>query len=104
MAPVLLLAVCFLGACALSPVEDTNRQEQLLLRSLGLSERPRPSGSLQPRRHVPSALWGMFRRAEKLQALESQPCTVSEYGVRGNIVRYVQDQGSYLEKLMLVKT
>lgn len=93
MTPVLLLAVCFLGACALSPVEDTNRQEQLLLRSLGLSERPRPAGSLQPRRHVPSALWRMFRRAEKLQALESQPCTMSEYGVRGNIVRYVQDQG-----------
>uniref|UniRef100_A0A3Q0SVS2 Growth differentiation factor 3 n=1 Tax=Amphilophus citrinellus TaxID=61819 RepID=A0A3Q0SVS2_AMPCI len=93
MTPVLLLAVCFLGVSALPRAEDTNRQEQLLLRSLGLSGRPRPAGSHQPRRQVPSALWRMFRRAEKLEALESQPCTVSEYGVRGNIIRYVQDQG-----------
>ncbi|TNN31688.1 Protein DVR-1 [Liparis tanakae] len=35
----------------------------------------------------------MFRRSEGDEARESEPCTVSEYGVRGNIIRYVQDQG-----------
>ncbi|XP_060909110.1 protein DVR-1 [Labrus mixtus] len=90
---LLLLSVCFPAVCALSHVEELKSQERLFLSSLGLSGRPRPAGGLQPRRHVPSALWKMFRRSENTQAQESDPCTVSEYGVRGNIIRYVQDQG-----------
>lgn len=97
MTPVLLFTACFLGVSALPHVGDTIRQEQLLLRSLGLTGRPRPADSHQPRRQVPTALWRMFRKVEKLEALESQPCMVSEYGVRGNIVRYVQDQGRSLQ-------
>lgn len=93
MARLLLLAVSFLCVCDLSRVEEMKSQERLFLSSLGLSERPRPPGGRQTRRHVPSALWKMFRSSEKIQTQESDPCTVSEYGVRGNIIRYVQDQG-----------
>lgn len=97
----LLLAACFLGGVySLSHVEELQSQEQLLLNSLGLSERPRPAtgttgggtGS-QARRRVPSALWRMFRQSETMKTPESDPCMVSEYGVRGNTIRYVQDQG-----------
>ncbi|XP_058478453.1 protein DVR-1 [Solea solea] len=91
---VLLLAVCCcVCVCDLSHVEDMKSQERFFLSSLGLSGRPRPAGSHQSRRHVPSPLWRMFRRSESVQAQESDPCMVSEYGVRGNIIRYVQDQG-----------
>lgn len=93
VAPLLLTALCVLHACACSRVEEMKSQERLFLSSLGLSGRPRPAGGHQPRRHVPSALWRMFRRSGHMQAQESEPCTVSEYGVRGNIIRYVQDQG-----------
>lgn len=93
MTPLVLLAASFLGVCALSHVEEMKSQERLFLSSLGLSGRPRPAGSSQSRRRVPSALWRMFRRSENIQAQESDPCTVAEYGVRGNIIRYVQDQG-----------
>ena len=95
---LLMLVVCFL--CDLSRVEsaeekegeeETRSRERLLLGSLGLSGRPRPH---RPRRHVPSALWRMFRRSEGVRSQEGDPCTVSEYGVRGNIIRYVQDQGT----------
>lgn len=93
MTPLVLFAACFLGVCALSHVEEMKSQERLFLSSLGLHGRPRPAGNSQDRRRVPSALWRMFRRSETIQARESDPCTVSEYGVRGNIIRYVQDQG-----------
>ncbi|KAK5622906.1 hypothetical protein CRENBAI_022707 [Crenichthys baileyi] len=93
MAPLLLLAVWLLGVGAFSGAEDTSTRERLFLSSLGLSERPRPAGSQQPRRPIPSELWRMFRRSANIQAQESESCTVSEYGVRGNIIRYVQDQG-----------
>lgn len=92
---VLLLATCFLGGYSLSYVEELQSKERLLLNSLGLSERPRPSGSSgsPARRRVPSALWRMFRQSETMKTPESEPCMVSEYGVRGNTIRYVQDQG-----------
>uniref|UniRef100_A0A3Q2ZQ59 Growth differentiation factor 3 n=3 Tax=Kryptolebias marmoratus TaxID=37003 RepID=A0A3Q2ZQ59_KRYMA len=61
---------------------------------MGLPERPRPAGGLRGRPHVPSELWRMFRRSEGSRAGDSDPCSVSENRVRGNIVRYVQDQGS----------
>uniref|UniRef100_A0AAY4CDK9 TGF-beta family profile domain-containing protein n=1 Tax=Denticeps clupeoides TaxID=299321 RepID=A0AAY4CDK9_9TELE len=63
-------------------------QERLLLNTLGLPVRPRP------RSHgpVPPLLWKMLRRAES-QHKASDLCVVSEFGVRGNIVRFVQDQG-----------
>lgn len=95
MSPLVLVAVFALGVCAVSQVEEMKSQERLFLSSLGLSERPRPAGSHQTRRRVPSPLWRMFRRSENIQAQESDPCTVSEYGVRGNIIRYVQDQGRH---------
>ncbi|KAK2840082.1 hypothetical protein Q5P01_013822 [Channa striata] len=36
---------------------------------------------------------GMFQRSEKIQAQEINDCRVTEYGVRDNIIQYVQDQG-----------
>ncbi|KAM4730866.1 protein DVR-1 [Anableps anableps] len=93
MAPLLLLVTWLLGLQAFSDAEDVNTQEWLFFSSLGLSERPRPARSHQLRRPIPSEFWRMFRRSESIQARESDPCTVSEYGVRGNIIRYVQDQG-----------
>lgn len=93
MTPLALLTACLFGVCAVSRVEELKSRERLFLSSLGLSARPWPTGSHHPRRHVPSALWRMFRRSEKIQAQGSDPCTVFEYGVRGNIIRYVQDQG-----------
>lgn len=96
MAPLPLLALCVLGVCALSRVEEMKSQERLFLGSLGLSERPRTTESQKPWRHVPVALWRMFRRSENIQVQESDPCIVPEYGVRGNIIRYVQDQGSVI--------
>ncbi|KAK7938799.1 hypothetical protein WMY93_002125 [Mugilogobius chulae] len=105
-----LLASCLLCArCVTSPElqRDLRTQERLFLSSLGLSSRPRPgagggggavagAGGRQPRRHVPAALWRMFRSSEQRkqkQLQDSDPCTVAEYGVKGNIIRYVQNQG-----------
>lgn len=95
MAPVLfwLPVWVWVGVRAQLDMEDARTQERLFLTVLGLPVRPRPAGTRQARPHVPSELWKMFRRSEGLQARESEPCAVSEYGVRGNIVRYVQDQG-----------
>uniref|UniRef100_A0A672YFM2 Growth differentiation factor 3 n=1 Tax=Sphaeramia orbicularis TaxID=375764 RepID=A0A672YFM2_9TELE len=90
---LLVLVSGLLGVGVLSHVEEMKSQERLFLRSLGLHGRPTPTGSRQARRQVPSALWKMFRRSEDMQAQDSDPCTVAEYGVRGNIIRYVQDQG-----------
>ncbi|XP_061649088.1 protein DVR-1 [Phyllopteryx taeniolatus] len=77
---------------------DAVPQERLLLGALGLSERPPARtglpGSRSRRHDVPPALWRMFRRSARVRAGEGDPCTVSEYGVRGNIIRYVQDQGA----------
>ncbi|XP_061826542.2 protein DVR-1 [Nerophis lumbriciformis] len=94
MLAVLGLLACVLGVFALPRAEDPSGQGRLLLSALGLSERPRPADVPRARRHVPPALWKMFRRSDlQAQAQEIDPCTVSEYGVRGNIIRYVQDQG-----------
>ncbi|CAG5865870.1 protein DVR-1 [Menidia menidia] len=93
MAAFVLLALAVVSAPALSLLTETKTQEQLLLSSLGLSERPAPPRADRPRRPIPSALWRMYRVSENLKARESDHCTVSEYGVRGNIIRYVQDQG-----------
>ncbi|XP_077473306.1 protein DVR-1 [Stigmatopora argus] len=79
---------------------DAVPHERLLLAALGLTERPATaavtSGQGSRGKEVPVALWRMFRRSESVQANEGEPCTVSEYGVRGNIVRYVQDQGGVI--------
>uniref|UniRef100_A0A8C1S3A2 Growth differentiation factor 3 n=1 Tax=Cyprinus carpio TaxID=7962 RepID=A0A8C1S3A2_CYPCA len=46
---------------------------------------------------VLSLLWKMFKKGSKQTAtLNTDPCVVSEYGVRGNIVRFIQDQGSLI--------
>ncbi|KAL0985514.1 hypothetical protein UPYG_G00157880 [Umbra pygmaea] len=71
--------------------EGLKTQERLFLNSLGLSARPTPS----QHRRVPSVLWRMLKRMSTLEkdSRERDPCMVMEYGVRGNIVRFVQDQG-----------
>ncbi|CAL9689901.1 unnamed protein product [Knipowitschia caucasica] len=103
---------------------DLRTQERLFLSSLGLSSRPRPGGGAgaggggipgrSPRAQVPAALWRIFRSSERKKQRsveeESDPCTVEEYGVKGNIIRYVQDQGgedsawSTLEKQLYFNT
>uniref|UniRef100_A0A1A8L3Z6 Decapentaplegic and Vg-related 1 n=3 Tax=Nothobranchius TaxID=28779 RepID=A0A1A8L3Z6_9TELE len=93
MGSAMVVAACFL--LGVGALEDMQTQERIFLSSLGLSGRPRPAGSRQARPHVPSELWRMFRRPESVQARDSEPCTVSEYGVPGNIIRYIQDQGGF---------
>lgn len=88
---ILALAILSISASALGNGEDLKTQERLFLNSLGLSARPKPS----EHRRVPSVLWRMFKRTSTREndTHERDPCMVSEYGVRGNIVRFVQDQG-----------
>ena len=90
---ILFVSVLFVSVSALSSVEDLKTQERLFLSSLGLSGRPKAAARHQ--RRVPSVLWSMFGRGTKKdsEARDSDACMVSEYGVRGNIIRYVQDQG-----------
>lgn len=95
MGPLIRLAAWLLVAGAFQPREELKAQERLFLSSLGLTGRPRPAGKHQLRNQVPPAFWKMFRRSETPQDPEGDPCTVSEYGVRGNIIRYVQDQGRW---------
>ncbi|KAM6986110.1 protein DVR-1 [Aplochiton taeniatus] len=64
-------------------------QERMFLNSLGLASRPKP----QELKKVPSVLWRMLRKSTDKKAGDVDPCVVPEFGVRGNIVRYVQDQG-----------
>ncbi len=60
---------------------------------MGLSSRPKPSHQAP----VPSLLWKMFKKDSKHTSMsDTHPCVVSEYGVRGNIVRFIQDQGEAL--------
>uniref|UniRef100_A0A3B5A749 Growth differentiation factor 3 n=1 Tax=Stegastes partitus TaxID=144197 RepID=A0A3B5A749_9TELE len=101
MSPLLLLlTVCFLSVGAPSPLEEMKvemkEQERLFLSALGLNERPRPTAAARQtaRRRVPSALWRMFRRSDGEPEEDGESCTVSQYGVRGNIIRFVQDQGT----------
>ncbi|XP_065111185.1 protein DVR-1 [Paramisgurnus dabryanus] len=82
-----------LGFHSFIEAQNVNLQEKLFLSSMGLSSRPKPS----PHTPVPSLLWKMFKKSSK-QPLTSEmdSCVVSEYGVRGNIVRFIQDQGSLI--------
>ncbi|XP_010901633.2 protein DVR-1 [Esox lucius] len=88
-----LIMLC-IRAFVLGTGEDLKTQERLFLNSLGLSERPTPS----EHRRVPSVFWRMLKRmsTREMEARENDPCMVLEYGVRGNIVRFVQDQGRLL--------
>ncbi|KAK9960232.1 hypothetical protein ABG768_010307 [Culter alburnus] len=91
------LNVLFLMLSLCSPsfinTENANVQEKLFLSSMGLSSRPKPSHQAP----VPSLLWKMFKKSTKQTSTShSDPCLVSEYGVRGNIVRFIQDQGSLI--------
>ena len=88
MTYLVFLSVLFTGAFALTNVGEVD--PRLFLESLGLSARPTAAGAS---RRVPAALWRMFRRSKGDELQESESCMVSEYGVRGNIIRYVQDQG-----------
>ncbi|KAL7862219.1 hypothetical protein SRHO_G00136600 [Serrasalmus rhombeus] len=90
MAIFRFLLILFVCAFELVGTEDVQVQERLVLSSLGLSSRPRPSR----RGSVPSLLWRIFKKTDRARAeADPDPCTVPEYGVRGNIVRYVLDQG-----------
>ncbi|XP_062864025.1 protein DVR-1-like [Trichomycterus rosablanca] len=91
MASFNLLFLLFLSTFEFVSAENAQLQERLFLSALGLSSRPRPSNHAS----VPSLLWKMFKKAE-MKREESDPCTVPEYGVKGNIVRYVLDQGSMI--------
>ncbi|XP_041928752.1 protein DVR-1 [Alosa alosa] len=86
---IFLISICYVSAFNIS--ENPEFQEQLILKTLGLSSRPRPSAHGT----VPSLLWKIFKKAHAKDKTVStnDPCMVSEFGVRGNIVRYVQDQG-----------
>uniref|UniRef100_A0A672FLK5 Growth differentiation factor 3 n=1 Tax=Salarias fasciatus TaxID=181472 RepID=A0A672FLK5_SALFA len=96
-AVLLLLSLGFLAVHAGLPAEELRSRERIFLSSMGLSERPRPgpraAGSRGARRLVPAELWRMFRRSESSEARDGDSCTVAEYGVPGNIIRFVQDQG-----------
>ncbi|XP_067113333.1 protein DVR-1 [Osmerus mordax] len=95
---LLVLFILSMSATGSSNVEEIKTQESLFLNSLGLSVRPRPS----EHRQVPSVLWRMFQRSSgkdnEFLLTENDPCVVSEYGVRGNIVRFVQDQGRVVSR------
>ncbi|KAK1170705.1 protein DVR-1 [Acipenser oxyrinchus oxyrinchus] len=75
-------------------VDDFKKQEKFFLNSLGLSSRPQPSGPVP----VPSVLWKIFNKKTNdkgsSSGTENDPCRVSEFNVRGNIVRFIQDQGN----------
>ncbi|XP_028569721.1 embryonic growth/differentiation factor 1 [Podarcis muralis] len=71
------------------------RQESLVLKSLGLTTRPSPR-SPPP---VPHLLWKMFhKRAGRPPASEEgrAPCWVEEFRVPGNIIRVFPDQGQFI--------
>ncbi|XP_059375806.1 protein DVR-1-like [Carassius carassius] len=89
--PNLLFLMLSLPSLTFINTENVNTQEKLFLSSMGLSSRPKPSHQAP----VPSLLWKMFKKGSKpTLTSDSDPCVVSEYGVRGNIVRFIQDQGS----------
>ncbi|MBN3315497.1 DVR1 protein, partial [Atractosteus spatula] len=82
----------FLGFCYGGKSEDLRKQERWFLNSLGLSSRPKPSDNLS----VPSLLWKIFKtKTSSKPSLEAEndSCRISEFDVRGNIVRFIQDQG-----------
>nr|AAH85547.1 Dvr1 protein [Danio rerio]AAI64172.1 Dvr1 protein [Danio rerio] len=88
---LVLLRACLLTLSLCSPAEDDGLvQEKLFLSSMGLWSRPKPSHHAA----VPSQMWKIFKQASKQTV--NDPCVVSEYGVRGNIVRFMQDQGSLI--------
>ncbi|XP_076835273.1 protein DVR-1 [Brachyhypopomus gauderio] len=88
-----LFLAYFCSNFGLINTEKVKFQEQLFLSSMGLSSRPEPSNHVA----VPSLLWRIFKKSDE-RPTETDPCTVSEYGVRGNIVRYVLDQGRLISE------
>uniref|UniRef100_A0A8C1CDH5 Bone morphogenetic protein 2a n=1 Tax=Cyprinus carpio carpio TaxID=630221 RepID=A0A8C1CDH5_CYPCA len=89
--PNLLFLMLSLSSLTFISTENVNVQEKLFLSSMGLSSRPKPSHQAP----VPSLLWKMFKKGSKQTSTsDTDPCVVSEYGVRGNIVRFIQDQES----------
>ncbi|KAL4623946.1 growth/differentiation factor 3 [Arapaima gigas] len=71
------------------------KQERWVLKTLGLSQRPK---RLQ-RPTVPDVFWDVFRRNRRQEEgplLEDDPCSIAEFGVRGNVMRLIQDQGRFV--------
>uniref|UniRef100_A0A4W4F755 TGF-beta family profile domain-containing protein n=2 Tax=Electrophorus TaxID=8004 RepID=A0A4W4F755_ELEEL len=93
MAILKFLFVASFSIFGLVYTENVKFQEKFFFNSLGLSSRPKPSNHAA----VPSSLWRIFKKTDKIRT-ETDPCTVSEYGVRGNIVRYVLDQGELISE------
>ncbi len=89
----LLFLMISLSSLTFIDTDNVKIQEKLFLSSMGLSSRPKPSHKAP----VPSLLWRMFEKSSKATSRsDTEPCVVSEYGVRGNIVRFIQDQGEAL--------
>nr|XP_023695111.1 protein DVR-1-like [Paramormyrops kingsleyae] len=84
-----VFVVLFWGAACSESMDSV--QERLFLNALGLSSRPKPVHHAP----VPSVLWKIFRKnkAQESEPHQNDPCTVPEFGVQGNIVRILQDQG-----------
>lgn len=87
-----LLFLMFSLSFTFIDTENVNMQEKLFLSLMGLSSRPKPSHQAP----VPPLLWKMFKDRKQTSTSDTHPCVVSEYGVRGNIVRFIQDQGEAL--------
>ncbi|XP_039594826.1 protein DVR-1 [Polypterus senegalus] len=90
---LLTLALCFSFTACFG--DDLTTQERLFLSSMGLSSRPKPSTRIP----VPSMLWKIFETKAMPDASGSDGCRVAEFNVRGNIVRYIQDQGAAIPVL-----
>ncbi|XP_018614328.1 protein DVR-1 [Scleropages formosus] len=92
------MIVCFIMllpcVCGFEDAHNAKKQERWMLKALGLFSRPKP-GRRPP---VPAVFWDIFKRNKKQEShpLEADPCAITEFGVRGNIVRLVQDQGRFV--------
>nr|XP_032818364.1 growth/differentiation factor 3-like [Petromyzon marinus] len=87
--------------------DDLKKQEMHFLRALGLTERPKPSAA---RRAIPAFMWKLYRGGADGGAADGgggggggdggsreRPCRLPRYGVTGNIIRHIPDQGSHVD-------
>uniref|UniRef100_S4RM04 Growth differentiation factor 3 n=1 Tax=Petromyzon marinus TaxID=7757 RepID=S4RM04_PETMA len=74
--------------------DDLKKQEMHFLRALGLTERPKPSAA---RRAIPAFMWKLYRGGGGDGGSRERPCRLPRYGVTGNIIRHIPDQGSHVD-------
>ncbi|XP_043916180.1 growth/differentiation factor 3 [Protopterus annectens] len=92
--------VVFMAAVALFLItydvigSHTPIQESLFLKSLGLSQRPRPRAHAP----VPSLIWKIFTKKTTAvaQGQLHNSCWIEEFNVSGNIIRVFPDQGYFI--------